>query len=491
MLGRRAWVILLAVVVGVVASLVFSASQPKRYQSSAKLLFRPTLIDFAVSGITLQNPNQDQQRQADTNIGLLSLDEVRQRAAARLGADYTPKRIKRDVKVAQTGQSDIVSVTANASTPEQAARVADAVAVAFVTYQRTTQRDQVFAAAATVRRNLKQDLPTATRTTLRASLERLNLLAAVQNGGVAVVQHAQPPSSPSSPKRILNGILGGGIGLLLGLGLALASEQLDRRVRRVDQLEEVLGLPVLANVPRSKVLRRRKKFEHHGADATEEPFRRLRASLRYVDGQEERRSVLVTSARKGSGKTTVATHLAAALANGGQVNVLLIEADLRRPRLAELLNLPSGRGLSLLLKAEDPFGPDAVSNIFRIPLGASSNGSGPAGPEAPGFDALPGGPVPDDPSELLDSSAMRELLQAARSRYDLVVVEAPPPTLVADAIPLMKQIDGVLIVGRLGRETEPDLRELREELKRFSVTAVGVVANFSTRPNNPYYAKRA
>ena len=81
------------------------------------------------------------------------------------------------------------------------------------------------------------------------------------------------------------------------------------------------------------------------------------------------------------------------------------------------------------------------------------------------------------------------MLRAARSCYGLIVIEAPPPTLVSDAIPLMKQVDGVVVVGRLGRESDPELRELRDELQRFGVTPVGAVANFSRRAANPYYAK--
>jgi polysaccharide biosynthesis transport protein len=486
MLRRRAWVIALAVVVGVAAALAFSSTQDKTYKSTAKLLFQPTLIDYAVSGVTLQNPNQDQQRLADTNLGLLSLDAVRQRAAARLGGDYTAKKIKKDVKVEADGQSDIVSITASAPTAERAARVANAVGVAFVTYQRTKQRSQVVSAVKTVRASLKQKgLPTATRTALRQSLERLNLLAAVQNGGVSVVQQAEPPTSAASPKPVLNAVLGGALGLLIGLGLALASEQLDRRVRRADQLEGALGVPVLASVPRSRLLRRKADFG--GAGTAAEPFRRLRANLRHGDGEGERNSVLVTSAREGSGKTTVAAHLAAALAGGGLARVLLIEADLRRPRLAELLGLSPDRGLSTLLEVADPFGPDGAAHISRIPLGAGSNGNGnghgPDGPAALGFDALPAGPAPYDPSALLESDAMRALLVAAKEHYDVVVVEAPSPTLVADGIPLMRQTDGVIVVGRLGRESEPELRELREELDRFSATAVGAVANFSRRAN--------
>ena len=491
MLRRRAAVIVLALVVGVVAALIFTSFQPKRYESDAALLFRPLLLDLQVTGIPLQAPARDPEREAATNVALVSLNEVRTRAAARLGPGYTPERIKKDVKISETGRSNIVSVEASASTPREAARVANAVATAYVTFRRIDLRNQVITAADRVQEELKRgDLPPAVRRALQVNLRRLTLLASVQTGDVQIIQRAEPPSSPSSPKRVLNASLGGALGLLLGLGLALAREQLDPRVRRADQLEDALGMPLLATVPRSEVLRQRPDFgRSHGA-AAEEPFRRLRASLRHLDGDAEIRSVLVTSAMEGSGKTTVATHLAAAAAAGGQARVLLIEADLRRPRLAALLGLPPDGGLSKLLVSADPFGRgDYWEHIVRIPLAGGSNGSGPSGAAALGFDALPAGPAPDDPSELLDSEGMRELLLAARARYDLIVIEAPPPTLVSDAIPLLKQVDGALVVGRLGRESEPELRQLRDELKRFSVTPLGAVANFSRRAN-PYYANR-
>ena len=490
MLRRRTAVIVIAAVVGVVAALVFSHSQPKRYEATASLLFRPLLLDLQVTGVPLQNPIGDAQRDTATNLALLSLDDVRTRAAARLGPPYTAKRIEGDVDVSAAGQSNIVHITASEPTPQEAARVANAVALGFIAFRRDGLRDQVLRAADKVRNDLKQkNLSRPVRTALRNNLTRLGLLAAVQTGDAQFVQRAEPPTQPSSPKTFRNAILGGALGLLLGLGLALAMEQLDRRVRRTDQLEDALGLPLLAVVPRSKALRRGTDWGSRDDAGDEEPFRRLRANLRHIDEEADLRTVLVTSARAASGKTTVATHLAAAAAVGGNARVLVIEADLRRPRLAALLGLPSDTGLSQLLESEGPLGESAWDHVSRIPLGGGSNGSGSSGHAALAFDALPAGPPPDAPSELLDSSRMRELLTSAHERYDLVVIEAPPPTLVSDAIPLMKQVDGVLIVGRLGHENDPELRELRDELKRLGVTPVGAVANFSRRVANPYYAK--
>jgi len=489
MLRRRAPIIVVAVIVGIGAGLAFSAVQSEKYKSTASLLFQPLLLDAQVTGLPLQLPTSDAERTATTNVDLVSLGAVRTIAAARLGPGYTAERLKNDVSVTSKDKSDIVDIVATAPSPEKAAEVANAVAAAFVSFRRNGLRAEVLSAVDKVRAQLKQPDTTPTvRKTLRDNLSRLTLLASVQTGDVSLVQPAQPPSKPSSPKKALNAILGGGLGLLLGLGIALVVEQLDRRVRRTDQLEDALGLPLLAVVPRNTALRKRADWGSADGKGDREPFRRLRARLRHTSGNTALRSVLVTSARARSGKTTVATHLAAAAAVGG-ARVLLIEADLRRPRLAEMLGLPREIGLSRLLTSEGGLAELAASHLCHIPLAQD-----PAGSEdrvaRQSFDVLPAGPATDDPSELLDSDAMRDLLVAARSHYDLVVVDGPPPTLVSDTIPLMKQVDGVLVVGALGRESDEELRALREELARYGVTPVGAVANFSGRIANPYYAKR-
>jgi len=417
---------------------------------------------------------------------------VRTRAAARLGPGYTPKGLEQDVDISEKGKSNIVWIKGSARTPRGAARVANAVAVAFVEFRRNGLRDQVRAAAARVREELRRDrtLSPGRRRLLQANLTRLRLLASIQTGDVQFVQRAEPPSSPSSPKPVLYSVIGGALGLVIGLAVALGAEQLDRRVRRPEQLEEALGLPMLAAVPRSKHLRRGKGLMFGRSNGYAEPFRRLRANLRYQGSDREIGSVLVTSARVESGKTTVALHLAVAAAASTAGRVLLLEADLRRPRLGELLGLPPDRGLSKVLESSASFNGQPVEDVFRVPLDEGLAGTDTAGTSAGRtFDVLAAGPPSSDASELLDSDRMRELLRAAYQRYDLVVIDGPPPALVSDAIPLMKQADAVIIVGRMGRESDTQLRRLRSELERLEVRPLGVVANFSRRIPNPYYPK--
>jgi Mrp family chromosome partitioning ATPase len=173
--------------------------------------------------------------------------------------------------------------------------------------------------------------------------------------------------------------------------------------------------------------------------------------------------------------------------------VLLIEADLRRPRLAEMLGVRPDRGLRRMLESDASFNGRPVEDIFSVPVsGADTNGDGAAAQNGGGkrLDVLPAGEATDEAGALLDSDRMRDLLEWAYERYDFIVIDGPPPTLVSDAIPLMKLVDGVVVVGRLGRDSDPELRELREEMERFSVTPVGAVATFSRRVANPYSAKK-
>src|SRR5215212_11581064 len=136
MLRRRGIVIVLAIAIGVAGGLVFSNSQEKSYESTASLLFRPLLLDLQVTGLPLQLPGGNPEREAATNLALVSLDEVRTRAAARLGPGYTPKRVEQDVDISERGKSNIVWIKGSARTPRGAARVANAVAVAFVEFRR-------------------------------------------------------------------------------------------------------------------------------------------------------------------------------------------------------------------------------------------------------------------------------------------------------------------------------------------------------------------
>src|SRR5919108_419478 len=204
------------------------------------------------------------------------------------------------------------------------------------------------------------------------------------------------------------------------------------------------GLPVLGTITESRALGAASK----GANGTLIPgpeweaFRKLRAKLRYFSVDREMRSVLVTSARAAEGKTTVASNLALAAAIGGQARVLLVEADLRKPSLARRYDLATVPGLSELL-THDIFVQEAIQSL-SLPSWTEGDAA---------LDVIAAGEVPPNPSELLESHRMSELLDELKSMYDLMIVDTPPVAVVADAMPIMQKVDGVIVVSWIGAST--------------------------------------
>jgi capsular exopolysaccharide synthesis family protein len=207
----------------------------------------------------------------------------------------------------------------------------------------------------------------------------------------------------------------------------------------------------------------------------------LRANLRYLSSNNGHgmKSVLITAPGVAVGKTTVAFNLAAVAAATG-AKVLLLEADIRKPALAGMLNLPSSRGLTDLLCGKA----DRLSDVAQeIPVTSHVNGSR----SVRTLDVILGGELKPNSSELIESARMEYFIKAAEQEYDMVIVDAAPPTVVSDAIPLMRRVAGVLVVGRLNETTTVEARRLRDHLEGVGAPTVGVVANFVGPEDGRYY----
>ncbi len=205
----------------------------------------------------------------------------------------------------------------------------------------------------------------------------------------------------------------------------------------------------------------------------------LRTNLRYFNVDHDIRSVVVTSAAPGDGKTTVSWNLAAVAAASG-TRTLLIEADLRRPSLSKVFE-PWARpvGLSQVLAGESSLAEAAVT----VPVADwGSNGSGP-----PTMDVLFSGALPPNPSDLMQSGRMSELLDQAQSLYELVVIDTPPTAVVPDPIPLLPQVSGVIVVTRLGRSVRDSAVLLRKQLDNVQARTIGIVVNRVGRDTGTYY----
>jgi receptor protein-tyrosine kinase len=453
------------------AALAYSLTQQKQYSASAALLFRDPQLDQKLFGSTVFQPSTDPTREAATNVKLVSLETVAARTSRALGGKLTPSEVQSKVTAASEGESDVASITATDPSPRFAAQLANTFAQQFVAFRRDADRSKIATAQKLVQAQLAQlgpaQLASPQARTLRTQNEQLSILAALQTGNAELVQPANAPSSPSSPQTTRNVVFGFILGLLLGLGLAVLLERIDRRLRSVSELGEAFGRPVLGAVPESRVIAKSdgmRRLEPAEAEA----FRMLRANLRYFNVDREIRSVLITSATPGEGKSTVAMYLALAAASSG-VRVLLVEADLRRPTLNGRLGIATSHGISEVLAGAR----DLRSAIDHIELESSQ--------ASHTLDVLTAGPIPPNPSDLVESDKMRRIVEAAEDAYDLVIIDTPPTSVVSDAIPLVRLVSGVLVVTRLGKTTKDSAHHLRDQLENLDANVLGVVVNSASR----------
>ncbi|MDJ0337975.1 polysaccharide biosynthesis tyrosine autokinase [Cryobacterium sp. PH31-O1] len=275
---------------------------------------------------------------------------------------------------------------------------------------------------------------------------------------VKTVSPAQLPGSPFAPNTqliVLTGLL---LGLVLGVLYALAREVFDTRVSTEKDLDRVSSDPLLGKVGRKKrtdpaglVMR----VMPHSAMA--ESYRRVRANLEFIDVDSPPRSAVVTSAVTRDGKSTTAINLALAMAERSS-RVLLIDADLRRPSIAELCDLEGDVGLTTVLLGD--VGPDDA--IVRW---------------SDGLDVLPSGAVPPNPGQLLGSDAMKTLMHRLLQDYDFIVVDSPPLLPASDALGLSHLTDGAIVVARYKSTTRQQLATTLESLEAVNARILGIVLN--------------
>lgn len=473
---RRAWVIAFAFLLVTGATIAFSLLQEKQYSASASLLFRDPQLDQKLFGSTFLEESSDPAREAATNVSLVALDAVAAQTAAKLEGS-TGDEIDEKVDVAAEGQSDLVAVTATDPDPRFAATVANTFAQEYIEFRQDADREKIREAQRLVEDEVEELEASGARESelesLEQRLDQLTVLASLQTGNAELVQEAQPPESASSPNLLLNGALGAVVGLLLGGALALFLDRLDRRIREPGEIEEIVKRPVLGVIPHSRAL------PEEGADVSTLPpaefeaFRIIRANLRYFNDSSHASSVLITSAEPGDGKTTVAWNLAAAAASAGG-SVALVEADLRRPALEKRLNVEAASGLSAVLAGAA----EVESAVVRVPITGRRDGREPG--EA--VDVIFAGPLPPNPTDLIESERMEELLRRLEIRYDAVFIDTPPVAVVSDAIPLMTRVGGILVVSRLNRTSRDALGRLTNQLENLRARTLGVVVNgFSPR----------
>ncbi|MFG1927804.1 polysaccharide biosynthesis tyrosine autokinase [Cryptosporangium sp. NPDC048952] len=276
---------------------------------------------------------------------------------------------------------------------------------------------------------------------------------------VSVTRYASAPTAPISPNITLNLAVGLALGLAIGFAYAVMAQVLDRTIRSAAAAGEIASAPVLAAIPRCAVLDSSSVAAYNQGAGLPEEFRHLRTNIRFlsIDGRVD--SFVVTGSLPGEGKTTVASRLALTLAEAG-TDVVLIDGDLRKPRIAEAFAIPAGIGLTNVLLGDVPVG-NALQR-WRDDLGLY---------------VLTAGPIPPNPSELLGSTRLTEVVATLNRAGMTVVFDSPPLLPVTDATLIAKATRGALVVAHVGKTKEEQLKASVDALRTVGAEVLGIVAN--------------
>ncbi|MDE0545353.1 polysaccharide biosynthesis tyrosine autokinase [Microbacterium sp. C7(2022)] len=437
---RAHWVgIVLLTLLGIAVAWGYTALQPRVYTATASGYVAATSTG-SDSGSSLVG-DQLARSKVTSYIDIGSWRSVAEYAIADLGLDTTPEQLVTQVDVTNPTDTVVIHVSASADSPEAARDLAEAWIEGMVVEIDNIEGDGTPGSAAV--------------TLIPGDSARL-------------------PSAPSSPNVRLNLALGALVGLALGIGYAVIRRVLDRRVRDPRDIERETGIAVVGTLPLEKSLvdsRRVLSFSgRDGASPITEAMRELRTNLQFMDVDDPPRVIVVSSPLPGDGKSTLSANLAVSLAEAGQ-HVILIDADLRRPMVAEVFGLPDGAGVTDLLA-----GRAEIADVAHT-VGESGN-----------LAVITAGRIPPNPSELLGSNRMRDLLRSL-SEHALVIVDSPPLVPVTDGAVLSHLADGALIVVSAGKTTFDVLEKANQNLERANARALGIVMNRVPRrgPQAGYY----
>lgn len=432
---RRRWMSIVTIILlalGVSAAITFTRTP--MYESKTKIFLTVDVRDTTDAYAALLFASN----RASSYATAVKSTELAERVIDQLDLDMTPEQLASRIDAEVVESTSFIQITVKDENPRDAQTIADVTTEEFITY-------------------------VAGLETPGGSTDDSQIRA-------QITDKASYSPSQVSPDVVLNLVVATLIGILLGIGLAVAREILDRTIRTADHVAELTESPVLASIGFDGDIRSAPLLTDLGGFAARtEAFRLLRTNLQFIDLDHQPRCLVISSAVPGEGKTMTSTNLAVALAQTGR-NTLIIDADLRRPRVASTLGLDPAIGLTTAL-----VGKTEIHDAIQVH-------------EASGLHVLASGAKPPNPTEILQSKITHDLIRRLRSSYDMVIIDAPPLLPVADASVLAKLADGVIIVVRHAKTTKDQVNEAINRLNQVGARLYGVVVNMvAKRAIGSYY----
>jgi polysaccharide biosynthesis transport protein len=504
-LRRRKWIIVALPVMAAVSAFLIAQQQSPVYQASAQILVNRSSIVSAITQVSdpsVGDPTRFLSTQAE--IARSPVLAARVVAAADVPG-VTASSLLANSTVNPEADADFLDVTLKWPVPDEAVRLTNAYARQLTAYKTELDTKRINTALASLRARLA-GLRAARQATSPSYGTLVNYELQLQTIGTLLANNTsvlKPADFAGKirPRPQRTAILGGLLGLVLGLAFALVAEALDRRVRSDEELEVVLGVPLMGRVPPPP---------RHLSDSNTlvtlaapesveaESFRKLKTAIDFLTLDRAARTIMVTSAIPGEGKSTTAANLAIAFARTGR-KVALVDLDLRRPSLHKFFQRSAGLGITDVILRGEPIGralravPLSVAPVSRVE-GFVANGSGARDIDILGVNShgslslLPAGGAlvggSDPLVNLLEGDALNSVFDEFAGQFDLVIVDTPPLLAVGDAMALTAKVDAVALVLH-AQIQRPALHELARELQSSQAPVLGFIVT-GTRQGDGY-----
>jgi succinoglycan biosynthesis transport protein ExoP len=478
---------------------VISTQMTKVYRASVTLLVHQS----PTSGTSDYAAILTSERQARTYAEMLTEQPVLEAVVVQPGFDKDWQKLASRVEVELVQDTQLIRLSVEDTDNARAAQAANAIADAFITQNKALQQERYAESLGSVRQQMDElsalieqtqtaidnlGVPETTqqeaelsrletilagyRTSyvgLLQSYEQMRLTAAQTADNVSVFRQAEAPDldDPIRPRKMMNTALAGAVGGLLAVGVAFLVEYLDDTIKTPEDVSHALGLDTLGVIGKLAKGTEELVAVARPLSPVSEAFRVLRTNIRFSSVDKPIRTLLVTSAGPTEGKSTTAANLAAVMAQAG-LKAIVVDADLRRPRLHQVFGVHPRGGLTGSLLEGTMDGRLQPSQVE-------------------GLAVLPAGERPPNPSELLGSRRLRELLGLLTQHVDVVVIDSPPVLPVTDAAVLAQNVDGVLLVIDAGETRRGIAQHAVESLRQVGANVIGAVLNRVSAGKGGYY----
>ena len=472
-------VFLIGLVLIPIPAVIFALQEAPAYQATADIILSRVNLASTLTGTSdpnvLLQPGQIALTEA--NVARVPLIAKRTLAAAGVKGE-TPERFLADSSVSPVRSTDLLEFSVVAPSPAVAERLATEYARQYKRFRHELDTAGINTANQQLTERLKQvnrsKNPQLYTLLLTRSLQ-LQTLGALAPSNSYVLRGADH-STKVRPRPVLSGVLGLLGGLVVGCALVFLVDAIDNRVRSSDEIAEILDMPLLGRLaapPRRLQRHNELMMLREPVSPAAEAFRLLRTNIEFVTLERQPRTIMVSSAVAEEGKSTTVANLAVTFARGGK-RIVLVDLDLRRPKLSEFFELGQAPGVTNVALTGDLH--EALHAIEIQPSSADVA----AGKTEGSLHVVPSGPLPPDPGDFIKSKTLARILDEIKDTADLVLIDAPPLLHVSDSVVLLNQVDAVLLLTRVRRVTRPALMEMKHLLTVANGPAIGFVVTGSS-----------